>query len=229
VTSKIGLLTTDAAALAGRDLDTPVLAAALRGEGWAVQAPVWHDPAVDWAAFDLLIIRTPWDYSWRPAEFMAWLDRASAETRILNGPDLIRWNIDKRYLDEFADLGVPVIPTEFCAAAGDLEAAIARVGDRRLVVKPSVSAGSREPSRAEIAVGESVLAAVGRVAARRGFGEDAATPLYARVDIASSPVSSPGASPQVIEVELFEPAFATPIVPEAVAAFTTAVKERQRG
>jgi hypothetical protein len=298
--TKIGLLTTDAAALAGRDLDTPVLAEALRGDGWSVEAPVWHDPAVGWASFDLLVIRTPWDYSWRWPEFLSWLGRASAVTRILNAPDLIRWNIDKRYLADFAGLGVPIIATEFCDTAAEVAAAIDRVGDRRLVVKPSVSAGSRntglfapgdagarrlgeeivatgktamvqpaaesiitagenglfffngryshafhkgpilapgggylggayksdisrgEPSRAEIELGERVLAAVGRIAAGRGFSEDARTPLYARVDIAAGP----GESPQVIEVELFEPSLATPIVPEAVAAFTTAVKER---
>ncbi|MEV6847546.1 hypothetical protein [Actinoplanes sp. NPDC051411] len=298
--TKIGLLTTDAAALAGRDHDTPVLAGALRGEGWSVEAPVWHDPAVDWSAFDLLVIRTPWDYSWRWPEFLTWLDGASARTRILNAPDLIRWNIDKRYLADFAEQGVPVIPTEFGDTAAGVAAAIERVGDRRLVVKPSVSAGSRhtglfapgdpgalrlgeeivatgktamvqpaaesvvtggenglfffngryshafhkgpilapgggylggayhaditraDPSRAEIELGERVLEAAGRIATARGFAEDAATPLYARIDIAAGP----GEPPRVIEVELFEPSLATRIVPEAVAAFTTAVKER---
>jgi hypothetical protein len=298
--TKIGLLTTDAAALAGRDHDTPVLAEALRGESWSVEAPIWHDPAVDWAAFDLLVIRTPWDYSWRWPEFLVWLDRASSRTRILNAPDLIRWNIDKRYLTDLAGQGVPIIPTEFGDTVADVAAAIGRGGDRRLVVKPSVSAGSRhtglfapgdpgalrlaeeilatgktamvqpaaesiiaggenglfffngryshafhkgpilapgggylggayhaditrtEPSRAEIELGEWVLEATGRIAAGRGFGEDATTPLYARVDVASGP----GESPRVIEVELFEPSLATRIVPEAVAAFTTAVKER---
>lgn len=298
--TKIGLLTTDAAALAGRDLDTPVLAQALRADGWSVEAPTWHDPAVDWASFDLLVIRTPWDYSWRWPEFLSWLDRASSRTRVLNAPDLIRWNIDKRYLADFAALGVPVIPTEFGDTTAGVAAAIERVGDRRLVVKPSVSAGSRntglfdpgdpgalrlgeeivatgktamiqpaaesiitggenglfffnglyshafhkgpilapgggylggayksdisrvEPSRAEIELGSRVMAAVGRIAAGHGFGEDAATPLYARVDIAAGP----GEPPRVIEVEMFEPSLATPIVPEAVAAFTTAVKER---
>src|SRR5690349_7074836 len=101
---RIGLLTTDEVALHGRDHDTGRLLEALRRAGLAADAPVWHDEAVDWASYDLLVIRTPWDYSERPGEFMAWLDRASVLTRILNAPDLIRWNIDKRYLDDFQDL-----------------------------------------------------------------------------------------------------------------------------
>jgi hypothetical protein len=66
------------------------------------------------------------------------------------------------------------------------------------------------------------LVALGRITAERGFAEDAATPLYARIDIASDE----GESPKVIEVEVFEPTLVTEIVPEAVVAFTTAVKER---
>jgi hypothetical protein len=300
VKSKIGLLTTDEAALGGRDQDTALLAEALRRDRWLVDAPIWHDQAVNWAAFDLVVIRTPWDYSWRQHEFMTWLDRASTLTRILNSPDLIRWNIDKRYLDDFAALGVPLIPTAFCDTVEEAAAAIDRLEGQRLVVKPSVSAGSRhtglfppgdpgalslagqiiaadktamvqpaaesiiaggenglfffngryshafhkgpilaagggylggayktdiartEPSRAEIGLGGQVLEALGRIAAERGFAEDAATPLYARIDIASDE----GESPKVIEVEVFEPTLVTEVVPEAVVAFTTAVKER---
>ena len=140
----IGLLTTDEVALRGRDHDTPRLADALRRDGHQVDAPIWHDDAVDWAKYELLVIRTPWDYSERHAEFMAWLDRASARTRILNAPDLIRWNIDKRYLVDLQECGVPAIATMFCDDVAEAEKAIAQVVGSRLVVKPSVSAGSRD-------------------------------------------------------------------------------------
>jgi hypothetical protein len=298
---RIGLLTTDEAALHGRDHDTGRLLEALRRAGLAADAPVWHDKSVDWAAYDLLVIRTPWDYSERFGEFMAWLDRASALTRILNAPDLVRWNIDKRYLDDFQALGVPVIPSAFCDTATEAEAAIAAVGAGRLVVKPSVSAGSRdtglfapgdpralalarriiaggktamvqpaaeavisrgenalfyfdgryahtfhkgpilaagggyvggayrsdispgEPSPAERDLGDSVMTAIGQIAAQRGFTEDAGRPLYARIDIASS---ENGEQPQVLEVEVFEPAYFTDVVPAAVDVFVAAVRSR---
>ena len=87
--------------------------------GFRATAPVWHDPAVDWAASDLLVIRSPWDCPERYAEFMGWLDRVAGQTRILNAPDLIRWNIDKRYLDDFGTRGVPCVPFAFCATPAD--------------------------------------------------------------------------------------------------------------
>jgi hypothetical protein len=82
--------------------------------------------------------------------------------------------------------------------------------------------GQVQPSGAEISLGGQVLQALERIATDRGFAEDAATPLYARIDMASDRDEEP----KVIEVEVFEPALVTEIVPEAVAAFTTAVKER---
>ena len=140
----IGLLTTDAAFLVSHDGDTAALLKGLAGAGFQVSAPVWHDPSVDWAAFDLLIIRSPWDYPERYAEFMGWLDRAAGQTRILNAPDLIRWNIDKRYLDDFRDRGVPCVPYAFSTTPAEAQAAIAALAPGRVVVKPSVSAGSRD-------------------------------------------------------------------------------------
>jgi hypothetical protein len=140
----IGLVTTDPAGLRVPEPDTAVLAEALRRDGHRTEVLVWHDAAVDWDRYDLLVVRTPWDYSERYAEFMAWLDRASAAARVLNAPELIRWNIDKRYLDDFRALGVPVVPTVFCETAAQADAAISGHGPGRVVIKPSVSAGSRD-------------------------------------------------------------------------------------
>ncbi len=294
----LGLITTDPASLRGRDPDTAPLAEALRHAGHDVDILIWHDPAVAWEDYDLLIIRTPWDYSERYAEFMAWLDRAAAVARVLNAPELIRWNIDKRYLTDFEAAGIPVVPTTFCDTAEQAAAAIAARAGERVVVKPSVSAGSRdtglfepgdpgalalavrivaagktamvqpaveqvitggelalfffageysasfhkgpilvpgggyvggsyqvsitrgEPSEAEIAFGRRVVAEVAGIAGRRGFGAEARVPLYARVDIVA------GTEPQVIEVEVFEPAFCTDVLPESVGAFVRAVTAR---
>jgi len=298
----IGLLTTDTALVRAHDHDTPVLLRGLAEAGFRVSAPVWHDPAVDWAAFDLLVVRSPWDYPERYAEFTGWLDRAAGRTRILNAPDLIRWNIDKRYLDDFRALDIPVVPYAFCTTPAEAEAAIAGLAHGRVIVKPTVSAGSRDtglfqpddpraldlaariiaagktvmvqpavedviahgenalfffngdyayachkgpillpggayvggeyteditradPSGAEIELGRTAIAAIARIAERRGFREDAGQPLYARVDIASQQ----GAAPQIIEVELFEPAYFADIAPEATGHFVEAVRKRSR-
>jgi len=140
----IGLVTTDTALVREHDPDTALLLRALTEAGFRASAPVWHDPAVDWAAFDLLVIRSPWDYPERYAEFTGWLDRTAARTRILNAPDLIRWNIDKRYLDDFRTRDVPCVPYAFCTTPAEAETAIAALAHGRVVVKPTVSAGARD-------------------------------------------------------------------------------------
>ncbi|WP_067501995.1 RimK family alpha-L-glutamate ligase [Actinoplanes sp. TFC3] len=139
----VGLVTTGVPHLAAADHDLPGLLHALAEAGFTANAPVWNDPAVDWADYRLIVMRSPWDYPERHGEFMAWLDRVSGVTTVLNAPELIRWNIDKRYLDELSDRGVPCVPYEFCETTTEAGAALSGLSGR-VVVKPSVSAGARD-------------------------------------------------------------------------------------
>lgn len=129
------------------DVDRPYHERSFAEAGIAVDHPIWHDPAVDWSAYDLVVIRSTWDYTTRLADFQAWLDRVAATTRVANPPAVIRWNLDKRYLLELAERGVPVIPTDVAETAPGVADALARHGDREVVVKPVVSAGSRHTGR----------------------------------------------------------------------------------
>jgi hypothetical protein len=44
----------------------------LAGRGIAAEAAVWDDPDVDWSAYDLVVLRSPWDHALRRDEFVAW-------------------------------------------------------------------------------------------------------------------------------------------------------------
>ncbi|AUG28906.1 MULTISPECIES: RimK family alpha-L-glutamate ligase [Microbacterium] len=139
---RIGIVVTDAYSDEDPDHDTPLLLDALRSRGAAADAVVWHDDRVDLAAFDLLAIRSPWDYPERPAQFQAWLDRAEASTRVVNAPATMRWNLDKHYLAELDGAGIRVVPTAYARSVDDARAALG--AHERVVVKPSVSAGARD-------------------------------------------------------------------------------------
>ncbi|MFC7927731.1 RimK family alpha-L-glutamate ligase [Microbacterium laevaniformans] len=141
---RIGIVVTDAAFYSDEDPDhdTPVLLDALRARGAAAEAVVWHDDTVDLAAFDLLAIRSPWDYPERPDEFQAWLERAAASTRVVNAPATMRWNLDKHYLADLEGAGIRVVPTAYADSVDDVRAALA--AHDRVVVKPAVSAGARD-------------------------------------------------------------------------------------
>lgn len=125
------------------DRDLPGLVRALREAGAEASAEVWDDDGVDWARFDLVVIRSTWDYSWRSAEFTAWAERCGALTRLANPADVVRWNTDKRYLGDLAKAGVPVVDTRYIAAGDPLDLP----HDREYVVKPTSGAGARFAAR----------------------------------------------------------------------------------
>lgn len=84
-------------------------ARALTAHGAEVLPVRWDDPAVAWGRFDLISLRTPWDYYRREGEFRAWLSQlAPLGARVKNPVPLVRWNMDKRYLADLARLGVPL-------------------------------------------------------------------------------------------------------------------------
>jgi glutathione synthase/RimK-type ligase-like ATP-grasp enzyme len=113
------------------DPDDALLTAALPEARFAT----WDDPTVDWAAFDLVVIRSTWDYQERRDEFLAWV---RSVPRIVNPPEVVEWNTDKRYLAELpraVHTGYVAPGDTFIAPAGEY------------VVKPTVSAGSRHTAR----------------------------------------------------------------------------------
>jgi hypothetical protein len=137
------------------DEDAPPLIAALDEAGVDATEAVWDDPDVDWAGFDLVVVRSTWDYALRRDEFVAWAERIEGLTRLANPASVVRWNTDKRYLSDLAADGVPVAPTEFLVPGDgpDDPASVARriegfVGRAAgFVVKPAVSAGSKDTVR----------------------------------------------------------------------------------
>ncbi len=94
---------------------------ALRGAGHEAEALAWdgsgrdHDPA----GFDLCVLRSTWNYIWRPRDFLAWVRHAAAVSRVFNPPDVVELNHHKRYLVDLASTGVPTVPTVL-VRAGDI-------------------------------------------------------------------------------------------------------------
>jgi hypothetical protein len=109
----------------------------------ALGADVTYQPwdvDIDWAGFDAVGVRSPWDYSYRRDAFVEWANTAGPNLH--NSAELLRWNSDKSYVADLDEAGLPVVETTFLkpgdAWAGD---------DREVIVKPSVSAGARDTGR----------------------------------------------------------------------------------
>ncbi|MGC4761146.1 ATP-grasp domain-containing protein [Micromonospora trifolii] len=131
--------------LADLDPDDRLVLAPLAARGVAVQTVVWDDPDVDWSSYDLVVLRSPWDYALRRDEFVSW---AATVPRLVNPADVVRWNTDKRYLAELSAAGVPTVPTSWIGP-GESWQLPAEAGE--YVLKPAVSAGSQDTGRYDLA------------------------------------------------------------------------------
>lgn len=118
------------------------LDAALAARGLDASWVVWDDPDVDWAAADLVAVRSTWDYIERHEEFVAWARTVGDQALLLNGPEVFAWNVDKGYLTSLGDTsagGLPVVPTRTADTVDELAAGVRAFGTA--VVKPRVGAG----------------------------------------------------------------------------------------
>ena len=120
------------------------LSAALAGRGVDAEAAVWDDRSVDWSQFDAVVVRATWDYVQRLDHFLAWAAHVAAVTRLANPLEVLRWNTNKRYLESLEAAGLPVVHTDWLEP-GDAFTPPTR--STEYVVKPAVSAGSRDTHR----------------------------------------------------------------------------------
>lgn len=130
--------------------DDQLLLDALIAQGLEARAEVWTDASVDWSAYDRVLIRSPWDYTDDHEAFLAWATRVAAVSTLRNPLDLITWNTNKTYLRDLQAAGIPITPTDFVATTAELDAWSAPKGCSTFVVKPSVSAGSKDTIRVPV-------------------------------------------------------------------------------
>lgn len=138
---RIGLVTSTSVLRSGSDQEIHTIQSSMRDSGLDSTVVAWDDD-VSWPNFDYLILRSPWDYASRFEEFSRWLKDISKHTRVVNSPELVRWNLDKRYLFDLADRGVRIVPSTLCpdlTTCGDAIAAHVS----QVVVKPTVSNSSQ--------------------------------------------------------------------------------------
>jgi len=119
------------------DAEGGALLAALQDLGVRAQPVVWtEDPDGGWEQHDLVVVRQTWDYTFALPRFLAWT-RTVAD-RLLNPPEVIAWNADKRYLADLTAAGITTIATEHLPPGAAFSPP-----PGRFVIKPAVAAGSR--------------------------------------------------------------------------------------
>jgi glutathione synthase/RimK-type ligase-like ATP-grasp enzyme len=145
----------------------------LEARGFAVDAVSWNGPA-DWSSYDAVIVRETWDYTFAVDEFVRWA--RSIGSRLHNAPDGVAWNVDKRYLFDLERAGLPVVAGDHLPPGAVFEPP----QGGRFVIKPTVSAGSRDTAVYDGERHDAARAHVGRLHAA---GRDVLVqPYYERVD-----------------------------------------------
>ena len=124
-----------------------VAADALRAAGVSTDVVSWDEDR-DWGAYELVVVRTPWDYFDRVTQFLDWAARVERETSLVNPADVLRWTSHKGYLAEFTAKSVPTVPTRLVPGPStDVADQIREVPWEEIVVKPAVDGGARHAWR----------------------------------------------------------------------------------
>jgi glutathione synthase/RimK-type ligase-like ATP-grasp enzyme len=131
--------------------DDALLRAALERRGLSAMRVDWASPDVDWSRFRAAVFRTTWDYFDRFAEFQAWFGRAREQVRLINAPAIIEWNLDKHYLADLEQKGVPVVRSRFVERGSEvaLHDLLVATGWDDAVIKPCVSGAARHTYRVD--------------------------------------------------------------------------------
>lgn len=120
------------------DDDQP-LVRALAKAGVDAEILLWDDESVDWSRFADVVLRSPWDYPSRPAQFLAWLDRVAEHSHVHNSPAVVRRNLHKRYLAELTS----AVPTVIVATQEQAQQVAQERGWETAVIKPAIGLGGR--------------------------------------------------------------------------------------
>ena len=150
------------------DEEQELTTAALVNAGLIPTSVIWNDPSVQWDDFDLVVVRTTWDYTEHHHKFVEWV---TSIERIENPAPILTWNADKRYLLDLEAGGIPVTPSTIVDSPDELVVP----DSARFVVKPTVGAGARGVERFDAG---DVTAAKAHIAELLGLGREVLVQPY---------------------------------------------------
>ena len=141
--NRVDIALVTAANMPKPDPETHLLTKQLERLGARSEIIAW-DSAVDWEQVPVVVIRSTWDYYQRLHGFLAWARHVDTASRLINPYTVVHWNCHKRYMQQLAAKGVPVVPTMVVeAGTGDIGGRVLANCDwGEVVIKPAVSIGA---------------------------------------------------------------------------------------
>jgi glutathione synthase/RimK-type ligase-like ATP-grasp enzyme len=118
-----------------------VLIEPLKKYGFKAEPAVWDDNKTEWGMYDLLIVRSCWNYYQKYREWLEWLDGLMAKnTKVWNPIEIMKWNSHKSYLLELEQRGAKIVPSKMAKAGENLQG-------KDTIIKPLVGAGAHNLRR----------------------------------------------------------------------------------
>lgn len=117
----------------------------LEQHGIQVYPLVWDAGEQRGHDFECIVIRSCWNYHLHPLQFLHWINQIQRQgIPLCNPASVIEWNLDKVYLRDLRERGVPIAPTVWLEkrAESNLTAILREQGWERAIVKPTVSASA---------------------------------------------------------------------------------------
>lgn len=121
-------------------IDQPMLAL-----GWQTEVVSWRNSSVNWSDYEVVVIRSPWDYQDDMESFMKVLTNIEqSSARLENSLNVVQWNINKIYLTHLEADDVTIVPTLWPDTfnADDLAEYFTHFSTEQIVLKPRVSANA---------------------------------------------------------------------------------------
>ena len=117
----------------------------MKNLNWHVDFISWRKENIDWDMYLSVIIRSPWDYQDDPQAFLQVLsDIENSSARLLNSLNIVKWNINKKYLQELEEKGIEIVPTYWLENFNYqlIQDYFLMFNTNQIVIKPTISANA---------------------------------------------------------------------------------------
>jgi hypothetical protein len=117
--------------------------------GWQVSTLSWRQKEVPWKEFNVVVVRSTWDYWDDIPAFLETLRKIDSVTRLANPLDIIHWNLEKTYMLDLEGKGIGIVPTTWpdSVQTGSFPSYFAGLGTDELVIKPVIGANGQDAYR----------------------------------------------------------------------------------
>ena len=144
----------------------------LNDVGWTVEMVSWRKD-YNWSQFDVVVIRSTWDYQNDPDTFFAVLESIDrSDTRLENSLELVRWNMQKTYLRDIALKGTSIVPTLWQEKAVDtkkLGSFFDQLDTEEIIIKPIIGASAGYAFRLHQSQSNAKLPVLEKIFDRRAY------------------------------------------------------------